>query len=188
MSLGRCTYCPNFEFLSETEKKRHLAIFHHDKKGNLLVILIYFLFYEISEIIIIIFHCFSSRFRFRYCIYFNFDTILGDKSAIWKAEHRCTFTIQSKEGASRCNLLFENSNQLKEHKAAAQHLKKRKSRKRKTTTGDATSTVPKQMRLDNFFQTGPNIETILLTTITKKLASFVSTLNIFSRFHKCANT
>ena len=30
----RCPYCPSFLFMSETEKKKHLTIFHHDKKGK----------------------------------------------------------------------------------------------------------------------------------------------------------
>ena len=35
LSIGSCTYCENFIFMSETEKTRHMALLHHDKKGNI---------------------------------------------------------------------------------------------------------------------------------------------------------
>ena len=45
----------------------------------------------------------------------------GDATKIWKKEHRCLFISEKK----RFNLLFQNENQLKEHKKIAGHTLKR---------------------------------------------------------------
>jgi hypothetical protein len=33
ISIDACPYCPSYLFMSEAEKKRHLSVLHHDKKG-----------------------------------------------------------------------------------------------------------------------------------------------------------
>jgi len=33
LSIGPCSYCDSYIFMTPTEKRRHMAIFHHDKKG-----------------------------------------------------------------------------------------------------------------------------------------------------------
>lgn len=33
-SIGACPYCPCYHFMSFADKKKHLFVFHHDKKGD----------------------------------------------------------------------------------------------------------------------------------------------------------
>lgn len=55
---------------------------------------------------------------------------------------RCMFIVKSKDGNSRCNLLFGSKNQLDEHKKQVGHSKKRNVQKSKNNK------EKKQLKID----------------------------------------
>ena len=70
---------------------------------------------------------------------------LGDKNDVWKEGFRCLAVVKENSGAKRCDLVFQNANQLREHKIQAGHQIKRKRK-----AGEAGRN-PKQLRLEEVF-------------------------------------
>ena len=74
----------------------------------------------------------------------------GDNNKVWKTEHRCLFVVKGK----RCNLLFNNKTQLKEHRLKEKHT----AVKRKKVEKNAPAKEPKKLRLDSMLgKTSKNV-------------------------------
>ena len=80
----------------------------------------------------------------------NLSFHLGDKNTVWQKEHRCLYIVSQRDGSRRCNMLFVNANQLKEHRDQAGHRQKRKKNVAVNTPGK------KQIRLDDLMERAPN--------------------------------